>query len=152
VERASPLSFTDEQVIERVDIRLARQSVLHRESEPLDLVAVLHEGALTDALGGRDVMAEQLDHLAAMADRPNIDLRILPADGRGTCCTGEFELLSKPGEVAPFMAVTADPGGPDYHERDVDAFAAMFTHIHAVALTPAESVALITRTREDRYR
>jgi hypothetical protein len=43
---------TDAEIAERVEVRLARRSVLEREPDPLGLVAVLHEGVLRDVVGG----------------------------------------------------------------------------------------------------
>jgi hypothetical protein len=114
-------------------------------------VAVLHEGVLHDVVGGPDVMARQLDHLLAAAELGSVDVLVLPADGRATFCIGEFELLTKVGDVDPFMAVTFDPAGADYHERDADPFVVMFAHVRAAALPPDESFDCIDNTRE-RYR
>jgi hypothetical protein len=147
VERNDDTS-TDAEIAERVEVRLARQSVLEREPTPLGLVAVLHEGVLRDVVGGPNVMAEQLDHLVAIAERPNVELRVLPADGRATYCPGEFELLVKQGEVEPFMGITIDPGGADYHERDVREFAAMFARVRSVALPPDQTTRRIEEIRE----
>jgi transcriptional regulator with XRE-family HTH domain len=146
-ERSVPRS-TDDQVRERVEVRIARQAVLGREPDPLELVAVLHEAVLHDAAGGPDVLGDQLDHLLAMAERPNVEILVLPADGRAMFCPGEFELLVRQGDTSPFMAVIAIPGGASYHERDVRSFITMFADVRAAALPPDESARRIEAIRE----
>jgi Domain of unknown function (DUF5753) len=42
--------------------------------------SVIDEHALRRPVGGRKVMAEQLDHLAEMAQRPGILIEVIPLD------------------------------------------------------------------------
>jgi DNA-binding XRE family transcriptional regulator len=150
IERYGPLALTDDQVIERVDVRLARQAVLYRDPDPLNFTALVTEQVLRDSVGGPEVMVEQLDHMVAMAGRPNIDLRVLPADGRAACALGGFELLTRPGDRRPFIAVTISVGGLDYHEttHDIETFVATFEYLDGVALSQAESSRRIRHIRE----
>jgi hypothetical protein len=141
IERCGPLQLTDAQVIERVDVRLARAGVLD-SSTPLQLVCLVAEHVLTDVVGGPAVMVAQLDHLADMADRPNVTIRVLPADGRSVCARGGFQLLTRAGEVDPFMVVTFDVDAPRYVERPevVAIFTATLAYLDAsVALPPDKS-------------
>jgi hypothetical protein len=151
VERYGPLQLTDEQILQRVDVRLARQSVLHREVDPLESVSLIAEAALRENVGGPDVMAEQLDHLIEVAQRPNVDVRILPADGRAVVVRGGFELLTRPGDVQPFMVVTFDVGGVNYEEGDykIEPFVTMFDHLMGSALSAPDSIDHIEAIRED---
>jgi transcriptional regulator with XRE-family HTH domain len=61
----------------RVAHRMGRQVVLTGE-DPTPYVGIIHEAALRLEFGGRDVAREQLEHLADMADRPNITLLVIP--------------------------------------------------------------------------
>ncbi len=61
----------------RVELRMRRKQVLEKES-PLNLLIVLDESVLKRQYGDESVMYEQLQSLAADADRPNVTLRILP--------------------------------------------------------------------------
>lgn len=154
VARASYLPLTDEQVSERVGVRMARQAVLERQPEPLDLAVVLAEPALREVVGGRDVMAGQLDHLLKVAGRSNVDLRVLPADGRVACAAfGSFKILTKPGAVDPFMVCAEDLTGFRYHESPhaVEMHLALFEHLQSIALSPAQSIDLIRTTKESHY-
>jgi hypothetical protein len=140
--------------MERVDIRLARQGALHRDSDPLKVTSLVTEHVLRSVVGGPEVMIEQVDHLLAMAERPNVEVRVLPADGRDACALGGFELLTRPGDVDPFIAVTFDPGRPHYHEstHDIDVFVATFRYLADVALPPDESTRRIQDIRENHTR
>jgi transcriptional regulator with XRE-family HTH domain len=148
-ERSTELPLTDDQLLASVERRLARQAVLYREPDPLQLVTVLAEGVLLDRVGGPAVMVEQLDHLAEMARRPNVELRIL-GPGRAPAAIGGFELLSRPGEADPFMICTFDVGGPRYHEDPwlVARFASRFDHLVDTALSPTETLSRIREIRE----
>jgi len=72
----------DERLIDnQVETRMKRQDVLRRTGRPsLRLDVVLGEGALRRVLGDRKIMRVQLKHLAFMARRPNITVRVLPFD------------------------------------------------------------------------
>jgi hypothetical protein len=72
----------DERLIDKqVEARMKRQDVLRRSGRPsLRLEVVLGEGALRRMLGDRKTMRAQLKHLAMMARRPNIVIRVLPFD------------------------------------------------------------------------
>jgi len=61
----------------RVELRMRRKQVLGKEP-PLELLVVLDESVLKRQYGDKSVMYEQLQSLAAEADRPNIILRVLP--------------------------------------------------------------------------
>lgn len=61
----------------RVELRMRRRQVLEKEPQ-LNLIIVLDESVLKRQYGDESVMYEQLQSLAAEAERPNITLRILP--------------------------------------------------------------------------
>lgn len=69
----------DEAEIERrVQVRLARQSLLTRATHPPQLHYVLNEAILRRPVGGKAVMAEQLRRLVEVAKLPNVSLRVMP--------------------------------------------------------------------------
>jgi transcriptional regulator with XRE-family HTH domain len=63
----------------RVAIRMGRRMALNRP-EPIHLVSLIGEAALRQRMGSREVMADQLGYLLEMAERPNIDMRVVPFD------------------------------------------------------------------------
>ncbi|WP_431931180.1 helix-turn-helix domain-containing protein [Micromonospora sp. RP3T] len=68
------------EVEEIVASRIARQRVLDRDDPP-QLVAVINEVVLRRPVGDGSVMAGQLRHLAAVAEREHVQVRVIPADG-----------------------------------------------------------------------
>lgn len=150
IERAGEEALIDAHVSERVEVRIARQAVLREEPSPLHLVAVMPERLLRDEVGGPDIMVEQLDHLLETVQLPNVDVLVLPPDGRDACAISAFELLTKPGADSPFMVCTFDVGGARYHEDPnlVQRFMSRFAHLAAVALPPEETTNRIRQIRE----
>ncbi|MFF8271330.1 Scr1 family TA system antitoxin-like transcriptional regulator [Streptomyces sp. NPDC016562] len=76
--------------------RIARQEILRRTTPPTLSFAV-SEAVLRDRLGGDEVYAEQLRHLRACADLPDVSLQVMPL-GRTTHAglNGPFILLETP--------------------------------------------------------
>lgn len=155
VERVGPTPRPpDDEIAQRVDTRIARQRVLDREPEPLKLSVVLDESVLHRVAGDRDVMRQQLNHLAQMADRPNVEIRILPLDaGVFSAAFGAFQVLAAPGASGPYMACVEDRAGPHYLDRpqEIDAHATLFGYLSDVALPPAPSVDLLRSTSKEMY-
>ena len=151
IERSYHLPVTDDDVERRVEVRMARQAALEREPDPLHLLCVLDESILHRGFGDRAMMADQLDHLGAMAVRPNVDLRIVPLrDARYGAAFGAFQLLVSPGSTVPYLACSEDLVGKHYHETDsgVGAHSELFDHLFDAALSPADSIGLINSQKE----
>jgi hypothetical protein len=150
IESYGPLPLTEEQVMERIDLRLARQSVLSREPDPLRLTVLMAETVLLDRVGDDDVMREQIDYLTEAVKRPNIDLRLLPADGRAAFARGGFELLTRTGDDRPFMVVTADVGGINYEDgsHKIAPFLTTFSWLDNAALSTFDSIRRLKIIRE----
>ncbi len=152
--RAGHPSLSDAEVQRRVDLRMERQKVLDREPEPPQVWSVLDEAALRRPVGGPEIMRAQLHHLAHLAQRPNIDLQVLPlARGAHTGLDGTFDVLDFP------LELPADPGtvyvqtrlkGVYYEEPvEIDEYRQTLTRLQAEALTPAETPHTITRIAEE---
>jgi transcriptional regulator with XRE-family HTH domain len=69
---------TDDVIDELVAARMNRQQILDRDEPPL-LWIVMGEAVLHGLVGTPAVMQAQLQHLTAMAGRPNITIGIIPA-------------------------------------------------------------------------
>jgi transcriptional regulator with XRE-family HTH domain len=85
-------SLPSAEVDRRVEARRVRQDVLTRDP-PVRLSAVIDESVLHRRIGGSAVMREQLEHLTALSELPDIDIRILPLDGEHLVGTGSFNYL-----------------------------------------------------------
>jgi transcriptional regulator with XRE-family HTH domain len=153
IERLGPLPLSDQEVAERVRRRISRQALLSRRPNPLKLVATISELALHRNVGGRQLMYSQLGRLADVARLPNVEVRIIPADGRDACAISGFELLTRPDEVKPFVALGFDLRGSRYFEDacSLKRFTTMLDHLSEVALDPEASLQLIEAIR-DRHR
>jgi transcriptional regulator with XRE-family HTH domain len=151
VESVGTTPYRAEEVARRVESRIARQRVLIRHPDPLRLGVVLDESVLYRRAGDDDVMAGQLGHLAEVAERPNVDLRILPlTSGVFSAAFGAFMVLTSPGSSEPYMACVEDRAGPHYLDRpnEIEAHTLLFQHLLEYAMSPDASTTLITATKE----
>jgi transcriptional regulator with XRE-family HTH domain len=150
---AFPLGTTPEEKERAVDLRRTRQARLS-DDNPLILDAVISETVLRWAIGGAAVMREQLEHLTAMMERPNITLRLLPFEAaEHPGINGAFSVLEFPdpddGRIVCVEALTSTL----YIEktRDVGIYRLAFDQIRSAAIGPDETAAAIaaaTRKRE----
>jgi hypothetical protein len=77
-----------------VGFRIARTRRLTDPQRPLEIHAVLTEGALRLAVGSEEVRQAQLRHLLALAKLPTVTIQVIrPEDGPHTALTGQFVLL-----------------------------------------------------------
>jgi transcriptional regulator with XRE-family HTH domain len=130
----------------RVRARMIRQKVLTERNPPLELSAIIDESVLLRKVGTREVMSEQLNHLAEMAELPNVEVRILPLQGGTSLMADSFEVLGfdELGDVVSTEAATAQL----YVEGETDTYIyrRMFDAFAQASLTPEESRELILRT------
>jgi transcriptional regulator with XRE-family HTH domain len=138
--------WPEEKIERELKVRLDRQKVLDRLGSGW---FVLDESALHHVCASRDVMLGQLEHLEAVAARPNIGLQILP-----------YSVVDPPGSDGPLRVIEyRDKPGVFYAEGrsagrmsdDRDGVVAAMhelSQIKAAALSVAESVAYIRRIRE----
>ncbi len=70
-----------------VDFRMRRREVLDRENPP-PYTAFVHEAALRMKVGSRQVVSEQLVHLAASSERSGVAVRVVPFSAEGYVCLG----------------------------------------------------------------
>ncbi len=94
---AQPAGYAPtEDVQRRVELRMRRQSLLARPRSP-HLKAILSETVLARTVGGPEVMAEQLRHLAEAGRQANVSVRILPfSAGEHGGMSGAFSLFDFP--------------------------------------------------------
>lgn len=154
VIRAGARSEPDHEIARRVELRMARQQLIERDDEPLQVWSVLDEAVLRRQVGGAEVLREQLERLVKLAERPNIDLQVLPAAaGAHAGSEGAFTLLTFPPELA------GDPGvvyvetrvrGIYYEDpAEIQLYRQALTRLQVQALTPEESPTMIQRIAEE---
>lgn len=128
VERMSLGDPSETEVAQRVEFRLTRQQALTKP-DPLHLFALLDASVLLRDVGGPDTMAEQLDHLRKVNERPNVHVRLSPLDSRALAGPGTFRLLSN--DAGPYIATTESLAGILYLETPsvVSAYLALWSHL-----------------------
>jgi transcriptional regulator with XRE-family HTH domain len=139
---------------ERLDRAVASHSARQRwlaDRRPAKLHAVVNEAVLLRQVGGPDVLAAQLRHLGALAERPNITLQVLPfTSGAHPGMTGSFVMLHFPpstGVATVFVEV--DSWGM-YRDRPVDfeRYTWIFGRLTAAALDPEKTAAMLGNLTE----
>jgi hypothetical protein len=89
---ASCANVPDDEVEERVQVRIERQEVLRKG---LKCAFYLHESALLAPIGGEEEMEAQLEHLLKMAARSYVEIRIVPFSvGAHAGLAGSFDMLT----------------------------------------------------------
>ena len=132
----------------RVQLRVQRQQVLLRE-DPLRLHVIIDENALRRQLKEPGVMAEQLRHLLAMSERPNIRLQVIPFSvglypGAESVYWTILDFL--PGDLQPTRTVYLEAArGPVLFDREseVAGMVAAFETLSQLALDADRSRDLI---------
>lgn len=154
VERAG--HTPEETAQQRVQARIARQAVLYRTENPLELHVLLDESVLLRTAGSAQVMAGQLDHLAHIThDHPTVEIRIIPLDAEGFhAAWGSFVVLTSPGSTTPYMACAVDGVGARYLDRpgEVEAHVDVFEQLTEASQPPDESRETILAILQERYR
>lgn len=133
-----------------VEVRLARQSVLTRE-HPVDLWAIIHEGALRTSGTGEGVMRDQLSRLLDRGRRPNVTLQILPLDASPHVGQmGSYSLLSfEEGVDLDVVHVESLTSALYVEEPDeVSIYRDAFERLRAAALSPELSAQRIAEIRD----
>lgn len=116
VMRAVDPDVPDEQVDRWLEVRMLRQQTLSLP-RPTQFTAILDESVLRRPVGGHRVMTEQLEHLAEVALRPNIHIRVLPERlGAHAAPDGSFKLFNMP-EPYPNLACIETPAACDLRRR-----------------------------------
>ncbi|ABW10747.1 helix-turn-helix domain protein [Parafrankia sp. EAN1pec] len=136
------------EIIERrVNVRMNRQKVLHRENAPR-LWVVVDEAALRRPIGGPKVMRSQLEQLIALCDLPNLTLQIMPfAFGGHAAEGGAFSILRFPESDLPDVVYLEQLTGAVYMDKreDVDIYAEAMNRLTVDSPPPATTPKLLSQ-------
>jgi hypothetical protein len=135
------------QIDRAVELRMARQRVL-AGSDPLRLWCILDEPVISRAIGGPEVMREQLTRLLEASQQPNVTLQVLPlSSGVHPALNGPFCILEFPERGDQDVVYTEGVAGHAYLERDAEVrfCAEVFDLLRAAALSPADTAKFIER-------
>jgi hypothetical protein len=130
----------DARIIENaVKIRMARRNVLTKVGPPQCMFYV-HENVLRSAVGGPQIMYEQMLHLLFLDTRPQCCIRVIPssAAARGSA-PGSFHIFGYP-EGSPVICIQHETTSQFLETKnDVASYRAVVKRVASVALDEAQS-------------
>ncbi|MBB1259676.1 helix-turn-helix domain-containing protein [Streptomyces sp. OF8] len=141
--RRSLLGESEEQINERVAVRVKRQRVLDREQPPY-YWGIMDEAALKRPIGGTQCMVTQIQHLLQFSTRPHVTVQVLPFHKGAHPLLGGALTLHTMSDGATIAAVESfDSGAPTETPRKVLELTQRFDLARSLALTDDESFDLI---------
>jgi transcriptional regulator with XRE-family HTH domain len=130
----------------RLDVRLRRQALLTRADGPA-FHFILDEGALHRPVGGRAVMRAQLARLIEAAAIPRVTFQLIPLSiGAHPALDSTFVILDFDNASVNDVVYVEGAVGNIYLESaaDLERYRKMFARLGAIALSPDDSVSLVT--------
>jgi transcriptional regulator with XRE-family HTH domain len=83
-----PGGSSGERAERQLAVRMRRQEILHRTTDPPHLWAVIDEAALRRPVGGTAVMRAQIEHLLEMSQLRHVNIQVLPFRAGGHAAGG----------------------------------------------------------------
>ncbi|MGC5565058.1 helix-turn-helix domain-containing protein [Streptomyces sp. FR-108] len=138
----------DEQLKERLTVRMARQERLGSPDRP-QLWVVLDEAVLRRPIGGYEVMRAQLELLLQVAERRSVTVQVLPFDqGEHDAMGGSLTVLVLPDASEVAYTEGAHYGRLVEDPAEVKRFALTYDRLRANALPPLMSLDMIRSAME----
>ncbi len=140
---------TAEELDEAVAARMDRQRILDREHPP-ELWVLLDEAVLRRPVGGPQVMAKQLESLAAAAGRPHVVVQVVPlsAGAHEGMRGGPFVLAEFTDGPTLGYQDTAVAGQIVEDENQVEALTTSWDTLRLEALPRSASLAFVKEVAE----
>jgi hypothetical protein len=134
----------------RVFVRMGRRDVIMR-SNPVRFTTFLGEAALREPIGGSRAMADQLRHLIkATTESDMITIHIVRAgQGGHPGLAGPFVLYDFDGAPSIVLLEHYRTGAFVFEPDDVAAYKSAVDQIRRVAMTPADSLDLMTEIAQE---
>jgi transcriptional regulator with XRE-family HTH domain len=145
VIRLGNAGATDQEIDQRVELRLQRQERLTGPNAPR-LWAVLDEAALRRPIGGPEVMRGQFEHLIEMSKLPNVTIQVMPFRFGGHAAEGgAFTILRFPEQDLPDVVYVENLTGAMYLDKrdDVDTYLQAMERLCVDSATPERTVELL---------
>ena len=134
-----------------VEARLRRQQILERSDGTVpQVVAVITEASLMYRWGTSDERRKQLEHLIALNDRPNIELRIQRfAEGPVPLVWSMVNIFDFPGDEPSVVYLETDIAIQEVStQHEVMSYVGGFSRSRDSALEPAETTAYLKHLAE----
>ncbi|MFD9889938.1 helix-turn-helix transcriptional regulator [Amycolatopsis sp. NPDC059027] len=154
VIRAGRSGMPVKEVRRLVELRMTRQREVLEREQPAKVWSVIDEAALRRVVGSPEVTKAQLERLATLAERPGIDLQILPLGaGAHNGTEGTFTILTAPPELANYpgcVYVETLVRGYYYEElEEITQYRNALTRLRVQATKPKDSPTLLRRIAKD---
>lgn len=150
--RGAQPDWSDEDVMNRVRVRMARQSLLTRQDDAIRFQVVLDESVVSRPVGGDRVMRDQLRLLAEAASWQNVTLSVLPFErGSHAGMDGTFAILEFAEQDDSNVVYAENATGGLFLEKNDELlkYARIFENVQRAALSPEESAELIAQLAEE---
>lgn len=150
-ESAKPVDERTTEFVERnIEIRMRRKDAITRSRNPVEIHAILDEAVLRRVLGGPEVMREQYEHLAELAELDHVTVQILPL-GQPVYRSGQnFTLMDF---ESPLPTVVSVDGFTSVNVTDKDteiwAYRRRFDAMRAEAGRPRETPEFLKRAARE---
>lgn len=152
--------LSGDEVEGRVSVRIQRQALLDRVTAPPEVSVVLNEAVLRRPVGDRGVMIYQLKRLRELVELRNVTIRVVPFS-----CGLHHGMLSGPFVILRFATIgdgrETEPStvhvngftGDLYLDKpkEIERYDMAFQRIGDVALSEAESAALLEQAVKELY-
>lgn len=148
-----PIKMDEDEADAMTEIRMRRQQELFENRRPATQIeAIVDEGALRRVVGSPETTVEQLEHLAGMAERPYVDVRVVPFNaGAYPGMFGTFTILQFEDPITDDVMYVDELSGllvfrdlPDETDQYWEALA----RIRESALSSEKSIGLIREAKE----
>ncbi|MFH9610275.1 DUF5753 domain-containing protein [Streptomyces sp. NPDC017448] len=140
----------EEELARRVELRLRRQVLLERADAPT-LWVVMEEAVLHRAVGGPDMMREQVERLLEVSELPHVSIDIVPFSAgahSGACAPFTYFRFEEP--ELPDIVYSELLSAGVYLDRREDVVSHLEAHTRMALLTSSEdSTALLNRMRKE---
>ncbi|MGC5342214.1 helix-turn-helix domain-containing protein [Streptomyces sp. DT24] len=147
-----------DEIERRVHVRLARQELLTRVTNPPTLELAISEAVLRQPVGGPEVMGRQLNRLAETMELPNVSLRVVPftAGLHHGLMSGPFTMLRFPlnadGSPTEPPTVYMDGFVGDLYldkPHEVERYDQAFTSIWSAALDGKDTLSILRQAAKE---
>lgn len=135
---------------QRVEARMRRQELLEQPNPPR-YRALLDEAALHRQVGGPRVMHAQLGKMLKLVEEAKVTVQVIPFRvGSYPAMDSNFDYLEFARSALPDIVYTEGLESQIYHEKPVDVthYAESLDYLRDAALSPRDSVSLITEFQE----
>ncbi|MCC8248015.1 helix-turn-helix domain-containing protein [Saccharothrix luteola] len=138
------------EVRRRVSLRMQRQKILARPGAPR-VWAVIDESVLYRAIGGREVLINQIEHLLSVTKSGPVTLQIVPFPLAGYAAKGPFAMLRFGEPDLPDIVYLEHLAGALYLDKleELEIYSRVFDRLTVDAETPDRSRQMLAKRRAE---